>query len=57
MIHARSILATALALLLGGCGAIWKVSYTFPGTVSLEVRADVRYPEIPLATQPAVKGN
>lgn len=30
-------------LLLGGCGAVWKFSYTFPGTVTLDVKADALY--------------
>lgn len=49
----RLILVAVLALLMGGCGAVWKLSYTFPGTVSLEVKANVSYPPLGPATLPA----
>ncbi len=50
----RRIALIFAALVLSGCGMVWKISYTFPATVGLEIQAQVQPVTFP-ATQPEAR--
>ncbi len=43
----RRIALIFAAMALAGCGMVWKISYTFPATVGLEIQAQVQPVTLP----------